>query len=86
MDLEPTAITIEFDDGSMTCMGFASASDDAEIMVADEFSVVEHMKEFEVKVVDDGEVWFEGERHDIEPGTYVVNSRGLWRRVDFDGT
>lgn len=83
MDLTNT-IEIQFNDSRITCVGSVELNDDQEYVGADEEAITERTRDVTINVVEDGRVYHDNGVDDLEPGTYLVNDRGLWRRIEFE--
>lgn len=79
---EPIPVEVEFGDGVLTCMGALISGEDSQMVsVDDDGTVRTSASDLIVVVIEDGSLCVDGETTALEAGDYLVNSRGLWRRI-----
>jgi hypothetical protein len=77
----PRDIEVEFKDGRFTCVGDVTTLGREEFVSADLEGVMEKASGVEITCHAEGRVHFADEVMDIEPGDYLVNHWGLFKRV-----
>ncbi len=85
MDLSApvSSIQVEFGDGVLQCRGHISTVA-AEFISHGDGETVEHAAKIYIEVVQDGSMDCDHGLMDIEPGRYLVDETGLYRRCEFD--
>lgn len=83
MDLSAplSTIQVEFGDGILECRGHISTSA-AEFISHGDGETIEHAAKIYIEVVRDGYVDYGRDAVNIEPGRYLVDETGLYRRCE----
>lgn len=79
---EPRPIRVQFQDGHLSCTGTLDTGLDSVPDGVDEDGVWETTGEVAVRVVDDGELVTAEATTPLVPGLYVINSNGLFLKID----